>query len=352
MRVASVAALLIVKNEEERLLGCLRSVRSAVDDVIVVDTGSSDCSPLIARDFGARVMHYEWIDDFASARNFAIECCRADWALYIDADERLSENSQSPISRIVNPEWWAADILLKPKVNYTRYRLTRLFRVDPRIRFSGSIHETILPSLEAIAGGAMPSILGQTSIEIDHYGYEGDLHAKHMRNLPLLQKCVEESPNRVFYHFHLTETLLDLNRFEEAYSAGLRGIETAKRFPSEKSRVDAAMICQMLSVSMLDRSSDPIELLAEGLDLHADNYGLSLTRARRDLKFGDPSSSLAIARSLQAIDPDELVPELVAYDRNIFRRYAIEMEIACLAKLGRVSEAVQLVARHAETLAS
>lgn len=350
MHSASIAALLIVKNEESNLSECLSSLAYSVDEIIVVDTGSSDGTSGIARDFGARVLSFEWVDDFAAARNFAIESCNTDWAFYIDADERISSRSRSPFRHIIDEDWLVADVLLRPKINYTRYRLARLFRIDPRIRFIGAIHETILPSLELITDMPASSVVASTDIEVDHIGYEGDLHAKHIRNLPLLERCIDEFPDRVFYYFHLTETLLGLGRFEDAKTAGIAGIEAARRIPSKKSCADAAMICQILSAAILDRADDPRDLLNEGLTLHPGNYGIRLTQARRDLLFGDPSSSLEIARSLQSIDPDEIVPELIAYDRDIFGRYALEMEIAALSKLGRFAEATMLLAANARGL--
>jgi hypothetical protein len=350
MRGVSVTALLIVKNEEHNLRDCLASLSGSVDEVTVVDTGSEDGTVDIARDFGARVLHFRWTGDFAAARNFAITSCTTRWALYIDADERISASSRLPFRHIIQPDWLAADILLRPKTNYTRYRLARLFRIDPRIRFTGAIHETILPSIEQMTGGPASDAVKLTAIEIDHYGYEGDLRSKHLRNLPLLERCIGEFPDRVFYWFHLTETLLGLGRFEEAVAAGESGLEAAGRVPSEKSRVDAAMICQMLSAAMLERASDPRDLLETGLALHPGNYGLQLTKARRELLFGDPAKSLPIARALQSVDPASLAPGLIAYDRDIFGRYAAEMEIASLSRLGRWTEAAQLIAANASRL--
>ena len=103
---------------------------------------------------------------------------------------------------------------------------------------------------------------------------------------------------------------------------------------------------------MLDRESDPEELLKEGLRFHPANYGLQLTKARRELQFGDPAVSLNIACSLQVVDPENLIPGLIAYDRNIFGRYAAEMEIASLSRLGRLAEATRQVAAKAAKLKS
>ena len=347
MQATPVTALLITRNEETHLGHCLNSVAGLVDDLVVVDTGSTDDTVAIARRAGARVGHLAWTDDFAAARNHAIGLCRTPWALYIDADERIAPGAHEPLRSMIDPRWLAADVLLRPKVNYTRYRLTRLFRIDPRIRFQGAIHETLRYALAAISGGAD---VGLTALEIDHFGYEGDLSRKHKRNLPLLERCAAEFPERVFYWFHLTETLLGLGRHGEALAASLRAVETARRDQSAKSGVDAAMACQMLASSMLGRDLDPRDIIEDGLELHPGNHGLLLTLASRELRFGDAARALAIARTLRAIDPDSLQPDLVAYDRNVFRRYALEVEIASLSRLGRMGEATLLLAANAGRL--
>src|SRR5262245_26176839 len=85
----TVSAALIVKNEEHFLPGCLASLERCVDEVVVVDTGSSDASVDIATSAGARLFHHKWENDFAAARNVGLDAVSSDWVLYIDADERL-----------------------------------------------------------------------------------------------------------------------------------------------------------------------------------------------------------------------------------------------------------------------
>ena len=80
---------MIVRNEERFLPGCLESVRGLVDEIIVVDTGSTDRTAEIARSFGARVFDFEWRDDFSAARNESLRHAGSDWILYLDADERI-----------------------------------------------------------------------------------------------------------------------------------------------------------------------------------------------------------------------------------------------------------------------
>ena len=81
---------MIVKNEEEMLAGCLESAKDCVDEMIVVDTGSTDRTKEIATELGAVVYDFEWIEDFAAARNFAKSKCSSDYVIALDADERLN----------------------------------------------------------------------------------------------------------------------------------------------------------------------------------------------------------------------------------------------------------------------
>lgn len=343
MAIPSVSASIIVRDEEAHIRGCLERLATCVDEIVVVDTGSSDESVSIAKSFGARVLHFNWIDDFSAARNFGLASCRTDWAFYIDADERLSLPPGGVIGAHLQPDWVGAHVLLQPKRNFTRYKLARLFRVDPRFRFEGVIHETIVPALEkAVLNGE--GQIGTTAIELDHLGYDGDQSHKHGRNLPLLHSAIRLHPTRVYLWFHLTETLLALGRYEEAEAAGQKGLAEAEFDKTAKSRVDASLICQMLSAVMLRRGEDPLSLLHRGLRLHPGNHGLRLALAQRHLNAGKYETARRMARKLQRINPDLLAADLIAYDRAIFGRYALEIEAASLVKLGRLAEAARLLA--------
>ena len=85
---------MIVKDEEQFLGQCLESVKPIANQIVVVDTGSSDQTEAIAKSHGAEVHHFEWCDDFAAARNFALEHARGDWILILDADEILTQKGR------------------------------------------------------------------------------------------------------------------------------------------------------------------------------------------------------------------------------------------------------------------
>lgn len=144
-----ISAVLIVKNEEEILAKCLESVKDA-DEIIVVDTGSTDKTVSIAKKYTDKIHHFGWIDDFAAARNFAIEQATGDWILSIDADHELL----SPMDLVRGEAARAAaeghkTALVRSYMGkddkHVHYREV-LFKNDPEVRWVGAVHESIKPS--------------------------------------------------------------------------------------------------------------------------------------------------------------------------------------------------------------
>lgn len=148
-----VSLCMIVKNEERSLPSCLNSVRGAVDEVIVVDTGSTDQTVQLARQQGAAVIPFNWCDDFAAARNRGLAAATGDWILFLDADEILDDKA-----RVELPLWSTqkgVDGFFLQIHNYTGNGsggvtinpVLRMFRNHPEHRFSGRIHEQIAESI-------------------------------------------------------------------------------------------------------------------------------------------------------------------------------------------------------------
>ena len=113
-----------------------------VDEIVVVDTGSTDDTIEKARRFPIKLHEFAWCDDFSAARNYAIEQASGDWILYIDADERLEVPDPAALREALADESKAGwRLRFYPRVGWTPYAELRLFRNDPRIRFKGVIHE-------------------------------------------------------------------------------------------------------------------------------------------------------------------------------------------------------------------
>lgn len=132
---------MIVKNEEAMLGRCLASIAEA-DEIIVCDTGSTDATVKIAEDFGARVVYFNWCDDFAAARNYVKDFASNEWILSIDADEYLENGGLVKIKEaIADCQEDSINILLKPEHGYGQHHLPRVFRKE--CRWVGKVHEII-----------------------------------------------------------------------------------------------------------------------------------------------------------------------------------------------------------------
>jgi tetratricopeptide (TPR) repeat protein len=200
---------MIVRDEQEMLPRCLASVAGAVDEMVIVDTGSSDATVEIARSFGARVIFHEWTGSFAEARNVSFEAAGGDWLLCLDADEVLVEED-APLLRTLAGRTWREAFYLS-ETNYTgdledgtavTHNALRVFRNRPEYRFEGRLHEQIAHCLP----GYLPERLESSGVRIEHYGYLGvvrDTREKSRRNIELLRLQQAESPPSAFLHYNL-----------------------------------------------------------------------------------------------------------------------------------------------------
>ncbi len=189
----------IAKNEEKFLGQCLKSVREVASQIVVVDTGSTDRTVEIAKEHGAEVYHFEWCDDFAAARNAALEHATGDWVLMLDADEELRADQHARLRTDMsqaNAVAFRLPLADCGKEDQGQSYVPRLFRNLPGAFYYGRIHEQVFPSLiTASKGWGLVSRLG--TARIVHHGYSGEVvkdRNKVERNLRLLRQAVREYP--------------------------------------------------------------------------------------------------------------------------------------------------------------
>lgn len=186
---------MIVKNERENLPRCLDSAKPYVNEMIVVDTGSEDGTPEIATQYGAKVMYFQWCDDFAAARNYAISQASGDWILMLDADEELVVRADSILDQLVSPSEEIAYLLAYREVydyldKTPTYRVG-LFRNSPELRYVSRIHEQLTYKNQYLVADILKSL---TNIEIVHYGHSKEQVKQKTinRNLPILERMRQE----------------------------------------------------------------------------------------------------------------------------------------------------------------
>jgi len=205
----TLSLCMIVKNEDQYLRDCLESVREVVDQIIIVDTGSTDDTVKIAKQFGAEVHYFKWCDDFSAARNESIKYATSDWILWMDADERLLPESIPALKSVLKfenrPVIYEVTIknIRKDGETYALSSAHRLFTNHKGLFFTGRIHEQISPSAAQLKGDERRS-----GILLYHLGYsfEGEeAEKKNRRNRNLLQRMVKESPNSAYAHYTLAQ---------------------------------------------------------------------------------------------------------------------------------------------------
>lgn len=206
---------LIARNEEASLPRALKSVRSIADEIIVVDTGSTDRTVEVAREHGAMVHHFAWCDDFSAARNFAIDQAHGDWILWLDADEELLPESIEELRASLGREDVLGFTLLFQDLQradrpdfFTLMRHLRLFRRRSDLRFQGRCHPHFEPDLWQLADVSGLKI-EDSSITIRHYGYVVELRAaKLQRGTRLLELELKDRPGQFYYLVEYGRSLL------------------------------------------------------------------------------------------------------------------------------------------------
>ena len=204
----TVSACMIVKNEQDLLGDCLASIRDWVDEIIVVDTGSSDGTVKIAESYGARVYHHPWECDFSKARNQSLSYATCDWIFIVDADERIYSDDVPHLQKLLKDE--RAQVISINVYNVygdgdtgvTFLPSTRLFRRSLGLRYDGIVHNVLVyPETQPIL---------RTGIRLRHLGYGLDkekMRKKFARSKELLEKQLAEAPDNAFALFNYAQLL-------------------------------------------------------------------------------------------------------------------------------------------------
>jgi tetratricopeptide (TPR) repeat protein len=336
-----LAATLIAKDEAALIGACLDSIADVVDEIVVVDTGSTDATAEIALAAGARVIRRPWSGSFSEARNAALDQADCEWILYIDADERLAATSRRAVESLLRhaPEV-AFRIFLQPNSLSTPYREYRLWRHDPRIRFEGVIHEKVVPSIQRV-GVEDGRPIGLADLLLIHVGYEGDQERKHRRNLPLLRKQLDVEPHNLFNLHHLARVLEGLGEREEAELVLAGAADVARRMPSDP--LGSLVLADLLRLRHL-RGDDVGELVREARSLFPSNWHIVFLEARYLVDHDRFEAALRCFDQLLSVDAGTLPDSGPAYDRRIFGALAQEGRAFCLFQLGQYEKAASAYA--------
>jgi glycosyltransferase involved in cell wall biosynthesis len=333
-----LTAALIVRDEQAVLDDCLRSLEGLADEVVVVDTGSTDSTVAIAESHGARVLHQPWAGDFSAARNLGLCHARGEWILYIDADERVGGLDRDELERALgSTAAIALRVLLSPKLHATPYFEYRLWRNDPRIRFSGVMHEQVVDAIHAAADEDARAVSDWPGLRLTHVGYEGDQTHKHRRNLPLLEAQLALDPSNIYNWRHLAQVLDGLGRPHDADAARERALALATAEPAPS--VDGGLAWAETIAAQHERGADVAELLRIGRERWPGHWLLSWIEAIVALEAGRLPEAEQGFRALISVDLATLPQQGIAYDERIFGEWAHASLGLAYFRAGRNAEA-------------
>ncbi len=203
-RAPRVSLCMIARNEERFLPECLARAQQAVDEIVLVDTGSTDRTIAIAESFGAKVLQVPWSDDFSAPRNVGLEAATGDWVLVLDADEFLQPGSCERIRDLVqNPKvlgYHLHFVNVYGNGKTLGVMMVRLFRNLPGIRYQNVIHEQVTPSLQRL-GQPLGLVLASAEVVVDHHGYTDAVmneRGKNERNERLFLKQLAQTPDDIY----------------------------------------------------------------------------------------------------------------------------------------------------------
>ncbi|MGE5397510.1 MAG: glycosyltransferase [Chitinophagales bacterium] len=214
---------MIVKDEENCITRCLDSVVGLVDEMVIVDTGSTDRTIEICRSYHAQVFEYSWNDNFAEARNFGLGKVTQDWVLWLDADEEVARED---IQELSNQDLFADyDALSVPLINFYGEKVDhdeiaqiaqpRFFRNHMGFRFENKIHEWL-----NVSSAYDQDRVGFMDLKIYHYGYlnnQVENKQKFLRNVNLLLRELEEEENHAWPHYYLAMEYYRRNQLLKAF---------------------------------------------------------------------------------------------------------------------------------------
>ncbi|WP_438435486.1 tetratricopeptide repeat-containing glycosyltransferase family 2 protein [Gorillibacterium sp. sgz500922] len=257
---------MILKNEESVIARCLDSVAGIVDEIVIVDTGSEDRTIEIARNYTDSIYSFEWINDFAAARNYASAQAHGEWILIMDADEFVDRENLQDVIQAIRQAPEEDDSYSVKIFNFVgtygeqvfQHSNIRIYRNHRGIRFERSIHEQLVAEDHELG-------YQDCGLILYHSGYLNktvDEKKKGERNAPLVKKELEVSRHKGFDYFNLGNEYFSANKIEEALDAFKQAYTHKKAF--EYSWIGICVIQMINCLIRLERYQDALDIIRDG----------------------------------------------------------------------------------------
>jgi hypothetical protein len=354
---------MIVRNEAGHLTRALASVKGLADRIVVVDTGSTDNTVAIAKNAGAEVFSFAWIDDFAAARNFSLDHASGDWVLILDADEEVVPQSHAEIRQCMTVEDALAFFVLRRDLtdasrldSGTEMWHLRLYRRRDDLRYTGLDHPEFQPTIDVRAASLGLKVYRST-IRLRHYGYIGsELKPKSDRAVRLLQAELKLRPGQIYYLIELGRTLL--SRGDPAghdHLGEATSLLCQFRHKASPPTPIVAGLLEYLLMPAASRPASPIsweeaEALAERW--FPDSPPLLWHRAGVKFQSGDFTAAAGLLTRLSNLATNDSYDKTSSFDPRIIGPDLDLNLAACQVRLGNLDEAEQWLARIPATSAA
>ncbi len=327
---------MIVKNGGNQFRECLRSAKPVVNEIVVGDTGSSDNTIEIAKEFGAKILIVPWEDDFSKARNTVLRQCTSEWILQLDADERLITRDPSVFCRLLQrTDAYGFTVQIESNVSKTGWVAVssglRLFRNNADVYYEGVVHEQVTNSIQRLNKNIYKS-----PVRIAHCGYSDNNTnvTKAERNVALMKKDIELYGADVAKLLHLGMGLITLKQYDEAKNI-------LEQVATYQDNIVRALAFSMLGQIANDeqRFGDVLYYAEQSLNLVPVQYYARKMKAFALLSSKDYVQALQVLCELQTLLEKNVSNKDLFYDSIPSPIEVDEFIAVCKAELGRYDEA-------------
>jgi tetratricopeptide (TPR) repeat protein len=318
---------MIVRDEENNLKEGLAPVAALFDEIVVVDTGSSDGTVEAAERLGACVVHHPWNDDFAEARNVALRNSSGSWIFWLDADDRIEPRAVNTLRKFIARgipcgAFFPLESALGDSGSVVQNYTLRLFPNRPGIAWTGAVHEQIAGSLRASG----IELVNCPDFRIRHVGYEkkGEALRKNLRNLNLLAREIAARPEDPYVMFALAQAFLFCGQVQHA-ARWLRLLWTMRGKADEAAWKEVFWMATMVLSDCAARSGNAAEAeewLEHAIELAPDNWLAYFLLGERRFLEGDverashligEAARIGISPTILPLDLDKMRGKLERY---------------------------------------
>lgn len=370
----SVSLCIIVKNEEAMLEKCICSVKDIVDEIIIVDTGSTDNTIDIAKKYTSKVYEFSWNEDFSAARNFSISKAGCEWIFILDADEVFNMKDCGKFVKLLeSPRYESYNFVIYNYIedndasDFTMHYALRLFKNNKNYKFKGRIHEQVIRA----DGKEISQKILSTDIIIYHCGYLESIMKiknKHDRNLTLLLKQIEEEPDNPFILFNIGNEYMAKKETKKALDFYIKSYKYKDIKQSYCPHLLYRMILCLIEMKQYKPAvciiDEALCLYPEGTDyeycraliyMNTNSYILAAESLRKCIKMGDAPLELRFVNGCGAYRPFLLLGEIYlkndAYEKAIESYdHALEINPKLIFILYKIGEVVNKLCENKEAV--